>query len=230
MFLRRRDAPRSLTARAASSSSGASALDPLLAARRPRPRWRAPMIEHQQLRWFRTTLLGRTPGWSPPAAAVGPWRPVRVERRVGIAVEDVRLRALAARREAGVSRSRAGCARSARHRSRASSSSSSAAARAPRAALARPLATTASSASGGARAPAVERWWPHTHGEPALLRRAPRVVARDAGEPSSHRRAGAIGFRERRATSDPFALRLNGAPDLLPRRLLDAARRRQPGR
>ena len=43
-------------------------------ARRPRPRWRAPMVEHQQLRWFRTTLLGRTPGWSPPAAPVGPWR------------------------------------------------------------------------------------------------------------------------------------------------------------
>ena len=50
------------------------ALDPLLAAKRPRPRWRAPMIEHQQLRWHRTTLLGRTPGWSPPAPPVGPWR------------------------------------------------------------------------------------------------------------------------------------------------------------
>src|SRR5262249_3224700 len=43
-----------------------AALDPLLARRRPRPRWRAPMVEHQQLRWIRTTLLGRTPGWSPP--------------------------------------------------------------------------------------------------------------------------------------------------------------------
>ena len=67
------------------------ALDAALAARRPRPRWRAPMIENQQLRWFRTTLLGRTPGWSPPAAAVGPWRPVCVERRRGLVVEDVRL-------------------------------------------------------------------------------------------------------------------------------------------
>jgi len=44
-------------------------LDHALLARRPRPRWRAPMIENQQLRWFRTTLLGRTPGWSPPAGA-----------------------------------------------------------------------------------------------------------------------------------------------------------------
>src|SRR5205085_7574896 len=69
------------------------ALDTLLGAKRPRPRWKAPMIETQQLRWFRTTLLGRTPGWSPPAAAVGPWRGVRVERRRDVAIGGVRLRA-----------------------------------------------------------------------------------------------------------------------------------------
>ena len=68
-----------------------AALDADLAARRPRPRWRAPMIEHQQLRWIRTTLLGRTPGWSPPAAPVGPWREIRLERRFGVVVEDLRL-------------------------------------------------------------------------------------------------------------------------------------------
>ncbi len=55
------------------------ALDHALKQRRPRPRWRAPMVENQQLRWYRTTLLGRTPGWSPPAAAVGPWRPVWID-------------------------------------------------------------------------------------------------------------------------------------------------------
>ncbi|HXU00540.1 MAG TPA: glycoside hydrolase family 2 protein, partial [Polyangia bacterium] len=66
-------------------------LDAALGARRPRPRWRAPMIENQQLRWFRTTLLGRTPGWSPPAAAVGPWRAVYLEQRRGLAVEDARV-------------------------------------------------------------------------------------------------------------------------------------------
>ena len=68
------------------------ALDPLLATRRPRPRWRAPMIENQQLRWFRTTLLGRTPGWSPPAPPVGPWRPIVVESRTGFVVDDLRTR------------------------------------------------------------------------------------------------------------------------------------------
>jgi beta-mannosidase len=54
--------------------------------RRPRPRWRTNLVEHQQLRWIRTTLLGRLPGWTPPVRAVGPWRPVRLERR---AVLDV---------------------------------------------------------------------------------------------------------------------------------------------
>ncbi|MES2635078.1 MAG: glycoside hydrolase family 2 protein [Pseudomonadota bacterium] len=53
-----------------------SALDELLQVRKPRARWRVPMVAHQQLRWWRTTLLGRTPGWSPPCAVVGPWKDV----------------------------------------------------------------------------------------------------------------------------------------------------------
>jgi beta-mannosidase len=54
--------------------------------RRPRPRWRTRLVEHQQLRWHRTTLLGRMPGWSPPVRAVGPWREVRLERRERIEI------------------------------------------------------------------------------------------------------------------------------------------------
>jgi beta-mannosidase len=68
------------------------ALDRLLEAKRPRPKWRAPMVENQQLRWYRTTLLGRTPGWSPPAAAVGPWRPVWIETRARVCVTDLVVR------------------------------------------------------------------------------------------------------------------------------------------
>jgi beta-mannosidase len=68
-------------------------LDAVLAERRPRPRWRTPMIEHQQLRFIRTTLLGRTPGWSPPAAVVGPWRGVRLEQTNGLELDGLMLRA-----------------------------------------------------------------------------------------------------------------------------------------
>ncbi len=175
------------------------ALDPLLAARRPRPRWRAPMVEHQQLRWFRTTLLGRTPGWSPPAAAVGPWLPVRLERRVGLAVDDVRLRAqvhgqlgqveIACRLRALGSEplgrvelivERAG----AQHRVI--------------------LAGDGERFTGRLELPDPARWWPHTHGEPACYQARLVVGSREVS-------LGAIGFREL-SRDDPFALRINGAP------------------
>jgi beta-mannosidase len=64
------------------------ALAPLLAERRtPRPRWKT-RLASGNLRWFRTMLLGRAPGFAPGPAAVGPWRPVRLEPRR----EAVRLR------------------------------------------------------------------------------------------------------------------------------------------
>jgi beta-mannosidase len=56
-------------------------LSDALAQKRPRPRWKTRLTSHQQLRFIRTSLVGRMPGWSPPVAPVGPWRPVRVERR-----------------------------------------------------------------------------------------------------------------------------------------------------
>src|SRR5438270_7869723 len=56
-------------------------IDAELGKKRPRPRWRVPMLEQQQLRWVRTTLLGRTPGWSPPCPPVGPWRAAWIGRR-----------------------------------------------------------------------------------------------------------------------------------------------------
>ncbi|MEO7035161.1 MAG: glycoside hydrolase family 2 protein [Polyangiaceae bacterium] len=69
-----------------------SSLDVATAVRRPRPRFKTRLIERQQLRWFRTTLLGRIPGWSPPVAAVGPWREVRVVRRRALSVRQMALR------------------------------------------------------------------------------------------------------------------------------------------
>ena len=55
-----------------------AALAPWLADRRPRPRWKTDGATHQNLRWLRTTLLGRQPGWAVTPAPVGPWRPVRL--------------------------------------------------------------------------------------------------------------------------------------------------------
>ncbi len=57
------------------------ALNPLLAARRPRAAWKTKLVRQQNLRWYRTSLLGRMPGFSPYGAPAGPWRPVRLHRR-----------------------------------------------------------------------------------------------------------------------------------------------------
>lgn len=45
---------------------------------RPRARWRTALLREPSLRWLRTSLAGRIPGVSEGAAAVGPWRPVRL--------------------------------------------------------------------------------------------------------------------------------------------------------
>ena len=54
----------------------------------PVARWKTRVIPEQQLRWFRTTLLGRAPGFSPEPEPVGPWRPVTLVRRRRIVVEN----------------------------------------------------------------------------------------------------------------------------------------------
>ena len=63
-----------------------------LSTRRPRPRWRTQLVEQQQLRWLRTTLLGRMPGWSPPIQAVGPWKEISIETQTCLTLEQVQLR------------------------------------------------------------------------------------------------------------------------------------------
>ena len=57
--------------------------------RRPRARWRTRLVSDNNLRWFRTMLLGRIPAFSRGPAAVGPWRPVWLERRRALVVEGL---------------------------------------------------------------------------------------------------------------------------------------------
>jgi beta-mannosidase len=60
-----------------------AALRPLLKARSGPRRWPTRLVTERNLRSFRTTLLGRMPGWTPPWPAVGPYRPIRLVSVLG---------------------------------------------------------------------------------------------------------------------------------------------------
>lgn len=74
-----------------------------LTGRRARPRWKTALVEEQKLRFVRTSLLGRAPGWMPKLPVVGPWRGVRLEPVPVVALVD---RVLEATEVEGVARLR----------------------------------------------------------------------------------------------------------------------------
>jgi beta-mannosidase len=62
---------------------------------RGRARWRTRLVVPPSLRFARTTLLGRMPGWCPRVHPVGPWRAVQRKRRLApFNVSRVELRTL----------------------------------------------------------------------------------------------------------------------------------------
>jgi beta-mannosidase len=192
------------------------ALDRLLEAKRPRPKWRAPMVENQQLRWYRTTLLGRTPGWSPPAAAVGPWRPVWIETRARLRVTDLIVRtgvdgtkgwievAGTIVRIGDTAIANNGLANIALVVTRGTGQRQSI-----------PLRGAPNSDAYGGRLeiPDVALWWPHTHGEPTLY---DVRLSIGTAEPANDLDVdlGRVGFRtiSVETRDGDFALSVNGVP------------------
>jgi beta-mannosidase len=173
---------------------------PLLRAkRRPRARWRTRVVSEQNLRFLRTTMLGRAPGFAPRPAPVGPWRPVTLERRRRLVVDSLELRTALAGDD-GILSVRA------RLRSLDATPTRSVEVEVRRggttAAAALPVHDSGV-AVGEVRLGRVERWWPHTHGEPALYDVSLRVdgVFVDAGR---------VGFRALESPADGLQLRLNG--------------------
>ena len=184
------------------------ALAPLLAvARKPRARWRTRLVADGGLRFFRTMLLGRAPGFAPGPAVVGPWRPVSIERRSGFALEELSLRPRVDRADGVLAVD----------------------------ALLRPLGEFAPERAfveledgAGVRRVALELdgcrlrgelvvedvslWWPHTHGEPHLY--DVRLSVEGGGQERAVE-AGRVGFRslangQERVERDGLALVING--------------------
>ena len=197
------------------------ALAPLLGTqRRPRARWRTRLVPDNNLRWFRTMLLGRIPGFSPGPVAVGPWRPVRLERRRRVAVLGATLRPrldgdegilsvrLRLRNLGGAPTGRATLeldGPSGRHRAAIG------------------IVEAADGTAGGLiaegrlRVPAVRRWWPHTHGEPAL--HDVRILLGEDERPTTID-LGRVGFRtltpgptpDHDIDRDGLSIHVNGVP------------------
>jgi beta-mannosidase len=172
--------------------------------KRPRPRWKTNLVCHQQLRWLRTSLQGRIPGWSPPVPTVGPWRPVRLEtgpvqwlkRHVHAELDGttgvVRCAAeLAASTPLQHAELRVG-----RHAARLN-----VVADGDRTLL-----------SGELRIEQAPLWWPHTHGAPRLL---PCELATSTMDGEFYRwRFPDVGFRklEVDTSAGDFTVRVNDVP------------------
>jgi beta-mannosidase len=190
-------------------------LDELLKTKRARPKWRVPMLAAQQLRWHRTTLLGRTPGWSPPAPPVGPWRAVWLEARSRVAVQELSLRT-------GVEENYGWVEIRCAVQGIGGSAAASAELRVSRNGEACALKLTARSGgtdagvtgfAGRLTVPRAQRWWPHTHGEPALY--DVRLALRLPGSSEEViAELGRVGFRTLAldVRDGDFSLTVNGVP------------------
>src|SRR5260370_10184433 len=176
--------------------------------KQPAARWRTRVVAEQQLRWFRTTLLGRAPGFSAEPEPVGPWRPIVLVRRRKIVVEDL-SREVHLEASAGVIavhlRVRALQEGAAPVSGRLVAADSS---------VALDWHESEGRHHGSAilRIPNVIRWWPHTHGEPALY---PLRVELELADGSITRFEDVpVGFRSVDAGPDPtgdsgLALKIN---------------------
>ena len=174
------------------------ALKPLMGVRRrPAARWRTRVVNEGNLRWFRTMIFGRSPGFAPTPAPVGPWRPVRIVRRAQEGIDRVSLRTGFAD-GAGLVHARV-------------KSATDPARLALRLGDSREPFVPASGgwAEAQLRIPSPARWWPHTHGDPVLH----EATIENGGEPLESRR---VGFRSLQFAHDVrvdgLDLRINGIP------------------
>ncbi len=172
-----------------------------LSSRKPRPRWKTNLVANQNLRFFRTSLLGRIPGWSPPVAPVGPWRSVSVV--AGARVHDLRLLT-------GIFRDSGSVNVSFSMRPAAEEVLEISLCVGGHSAIldARPDSNRVDY-SGRLEIDNVVKWWPHTHGEPYLYPASLRI---GSGAETRVIELDPVGFRTIGAdrSNGGFAIVVNG--------------------
>ncbi len=62
-----------------------------LSIRKTRPRWKTKLVNHQQMRWLRTTVLGSVDVWTPPITAIGPWKAIRFMQSKTVSVKQINV-------------------------------------------------------------------------------------------------------------------------------------------
>ena len=152
--------------------------DALAVRRKPRARWRTRVCDNA-LRFHRTMILGRAPGFAPGPPPVGLFRPAVLEWDEPALDWDVRLEG-----DDGVVRVRGD-----------GTTLRCGDAEAPFAGGVAEL-----------RLPGIERWWPHTHGDPVLH---DAIVLDAGGEEVTRRR---VGFRSLHSPGEGVDLHVNGVP------------------
>ncbi|MBI1423650.1 MAG: glycoside hydrolase family 2 protein [Gammaproteobacteria bacterium] len=182
------------------------ALTAALAERRARPRWKTKLVQHQQLRWIRTTLLGRIPGWSPPVAPVGPWRDIMLDTREANSFSDLNLNTSLDGDTGIVDGS---CVLELAD----PSLDVSATLHVGEHTLPLQVNRTKSTCriSGRLQIAQANLWWPHTHGEPHLY---PCRLNMQIGGQAITLDCGQLGFRRISVeqTDGAFTLSVNGVP------------------
>jgi beta-mannosidase len=158
------------------------ALLPLLGvSRRPRARWRTRLVAHGTLRFYRTALLGRAPGFAPRPAIVGPWRTVTLRRSSGPELERL---ALQARLTAGTGRLRVDATLSGIAPGAEIQLVATVLGPTPQApeTLSEAVGSepTGQVVTGVLAVPDVQPWWPHPYGDPTRYR--VRVTVRVDGD------------------------------------------------
>jgi beta-mannosidase len=180
-------------------------LEAFLAEKRPRPRYKTRLVSHQQLRWVRTTLLGRMPGFAPRLAPVGPFRPVLLERMSAVRIVSAHVTTTLDGRDGLVH-----VAAVADVETGVVPDSCSLVVGSERARLeCRAIGPGRFALQGTARIRDVGIFWPHTHGQQPLYPAHLSVVTR-SGETSAG--LGRLGFRTIEILNDPsrFELLVNG--------------------